>query len=228
MSSESQEPITVVVVEDDPTAQLGIKALLSGAEIRITGMCATPEQCLQLVAEQPPQVAVIDMRLAGDARAGLELVRVLRTLSPSTKCMIFTAADYHGDLLPDAFFAGARGYLRKSHMNGVDLPSVIKTLAADHYVIDQDLAAALVRRIEGTEQAADTAPGRTYEALTERERDVLKLVAQGLTTAEIADKLVITESTVKTHIRNITEKLQLPDRQQAAALAVLKGWINKS
>ncbi len=221
-SQAAPDALTVMVVEDDYFAQQAIALLLHADDIDLVGVCASPEDALTLAEQRRPAVALIDMRLQGDQRAGVELIRELRVVSPQTICGVITATDKQGDLYADAFNAGAHGYTRKGEG---DLCDLARRLAAGEWVVDSEISARYVTRGARALWPA-RAPGGREPQLTGRERETLALVAQQMTTKEIAEQLVISENTVKTHIAHIIDKLHVQNRDQAVLYAVLKGYLN--
>ena len=217
--------ISVMVVEDDYLARRAIPMLMAEDDIALLGVCETPEEALALAAREHPRVALVDMRLQGDSRAGVELIRALRVISPETACCVITATDTQGDLFADAFYAGAQGYSRKGDSRNGDLCDLTRRLAGGEWVVDGEIAARYVNRGAQVEQWTPHRSGGKEPQLTTRERECLALVAQQLSTREIADRLVITENTVKTHIGHIINKLQVQNRDQAVLYAVLKGYF---
>lgn len=217
--------ISVMVVEDDYLARRAIPMLMAEDDIALLGVCETPEEALDLARRARPRVALIDMRLQGDSRAGVEVIRALRTISPETACCVITATDTQGDLFADAFYAGAQGYSRKGDSRNGDLCDLTRRLARGEWVVDSEIAARYVTRGAQVEQWALRRVGGDEPRLSERERQCLALVAQQLSTKEIAERLVISENTVKTHIAHIISKLQVQNRDQAVLYAVLKGYI---
>lgn len=216
-------PLTVMVVEDDPYALERIALLLRADDIELVGVCATPDDALRLAEQRHPAVALIDMRLQGDQRAGVELIRELRAVSAATVCGVITATDTLGDFYADAFVAGAHGYSLKGEG---DLRDLVRRLAAGEWVVDSGISARYVTRGARALQWPSRAPGAREPQLTERELETLALVAQQLSTREIAERMVISENTVKTHIAHIIDKLHVANRDQAVLYAVLKGYLN--
>ena len=215
--------ITVMVVEDDPFALERITLLLRADDIELVGVCATPDDALALAERRRPNVALIDMRLQGDPRAGVELIRELHAVSDETICGVITATDTQGDLYADAFNAGAHGYSLKGEG---DLRDLVRRLAAGDWVVDSNISARYVTRGARALQWPARTPASREPQLTGRELETLALVAQQLSTHEIAGRMVISENTVKTHIAHIIDKLQVQNRDQAVLYAVLKGYLN--
>ncbi len=197
VSGEQVTPITALIVDDDPTAREALRLLLDSPEITITARCGSAEECLDEIMRQPPQVALVDMRMRGDPYAGVALIRQIRALSPATACLALTASDRRGDLLPLAFYAGAHGYYRKGYVLGDELPRIVKRLAAGDWELDPEMAALLLREANQAGQA--TQP----PLFTPRERDILSRIAHGERAESIASSLKEGEAVVQTSIRNI-------------------------
>lgn len=197
VSGESTAPITALIVDDDPTAREAMRLLLESPDITITARCGSEEDCLDEIMRQPPQVALVDMRMHGDPYAGVALIRQIRTLSPATVCLALTASDRRGDLLPLAFYAGARGYYRKGYILGDELPEIVRRLAGGAWELDPEMAALLLREAD---QAGQTAQPPLF---TPRERDILRRIARGERAESIASSLKEGEAAVQTSIRNI-------------------------
>jgi DNA-binding NarL/FixJ family response regulator len=227
MTETSQTPlVTVMVVEDDYFARQAMSLLLRADDIELVGVCASPDEALALAERRRPAVALVDMRLQGDRRGGVELIRALREVSPQTNCGVITATDTTGELYADAFIAGAHGYTRKGDTENSDLCELARRLGAGEWVVDSEISARYVNRGVRAYQFPARAPGGREPQLTERELETLALVAQQMSTAEIAEHMVISGNTVKTHIAHIIDKLHVQNRDQAVLYAVLKGYLN--
>ena len=226
--SAQGDKITVMVVDDDYLARRAVPMLMAEDDIELLGVCEPPEDAVELAARARPMVALIDMRLQGDNRAGVELIRELRAISPQTACCVITATDTQGDLFADAFYAGAQGYSRKGDSRNGDLCDLTRRLARGEWVVDGEIAARYVRQGSQVEQWPPRQKGSEIPHLTEREREALALVAQQLSTDTIAERMVISPNTVKTHIGHIISKLRVQNRDQAVLYAVLKGYLTPS
>lgn len=222
----SRPTLRVMVVEDDWYAQQAMSLLLRADDIELVGVCASPAEAFSLAEQQHPAVALVDMRLQGDRRGGVEVIRQLREVSPQTICGVITATDVAGDLYADAFIAGAHGYTRKGDTQTSDLCDLARRLGAGEWVVDSEISARYVNRGVHAYQFPARPPSGRDPQLTERELETLALVAQQLTTREIAERMVISENTVKTHIAHIIDKLHVQNRDQAVLYAVLKGYLN--
>lgn len=218
--------ISVLIVEDDYFARQAMAALMVADDIEVVAIVATPDEALATAQRAQPRVALIDMRLQGDNRAGIGVIRQLREVSPETACCIITGSDMTGELYADALYAGAQGYSRKGDSQNSDLRILARRLARGEWVIDSELAAKFVRRAAPAGQIPLRPVGGEEPRLTPREKEVLPLVAQQLSTEQIAERLVVSVDTVKTHIKHIIAKFQVQNRDQAVLYAVLKGYLS--
>ena len=217
---ETQTKIRVLIVDDHAVVRQGIRTFLETApDLEVVGAAEGGAQAVRLAAEFKPDVALVDMVMPG--LDGVETTRALRSASPRTQVIIFTS--YHADehIFP-AIRAGALSYLMKDAAPN-EIADAIRKAALGEAVLDSRVAARVVRQMQdpGGEQT------NPFTLLSERELEVLRLVAMGSTNQEIAEKLVIGESTVKTHVGNILGKLALADRTQAAVYAWATGIVRR-
>jgi DNA-binding NarL/FixJ family response regulator len=208
--------IRVAIVDDHAIVRQGLRALLSRDDMEIVGEASCGPDAVKLARETQPDVMLLDIRMKeGD---GLQCLPQLQAVAPDTRVIMLTTYANPG-YLARSLRDGAVGYLSKD----VDPNQVIKAVraaAAGEELIDRELLrAALVSSIDESEPTAEPTE-LPVETLSEREVEVLRLVAAGLGNAAIADALHLGVSTVKTHIRHILEKLNVTDRTQAALWAV--------
>jgi DNA-binding NarL/FixJ family response regulator len=199
--------ITVIVVDDDPHARAALSLMLKAPGIELLACCETAREALTAASYQPPQVALIDLHLGTHPREGIDLIRALRTQSPSTLCIVLTASETDDDTLSDAVAVGAHACLRKGYVGGEKLPGIIERAAAGLSELDPELARQLLRRTRGP-ASPSAPPGSPAHLLTDPERMILQNATLGLDTGEIASTLLLTEASVSRHIRNITDKFQ--------------------
>jgi DNA-binding NarL/FixJ family response regulator len=214
--------IRVVVADDQELVRAGFRLLLERVEdVEVVAEAEDCEQAVSLVRRHRPDVALLDIRMP--RRDGLSAARQVVDDVPSTKVIILTTFDTD-DYVRDALHAGASGFLLKSSPPE-RLVTAIRTVAAGEALLDP----AVTRRvIEGfTRHSAPAGPGAELERLTDRELDVLRQVARGLSNVEIAGELFITEATVKTHVARLLAKLQLRDRVQAVVYAYENGVVGR-
>ncbi|MFD8785544.1 response regulator [Kitasatospora sp. NPDC059599] len=205
--------VRVFLLDDHEVVRRGVHDLLDAEpDLQVIGEAATVEQALTRVPALRPDVAVLDMRLPdGD---GVTVCRELRSRMPELACLILTSFDDEEALL-DAIMAGAAGYVLKQ-ISGTDLVSAVRTVASGQSMLDPGAATRLMARLRGdavTEQRSD------LPQLTEREREVLALVGEGLTNRQIGQRLYLAEKTVKNHISRLLAKLGVERRVQAALIA---------
>ncbi|MEB8342215.1 response regulator transcription factor [Streptomyces endophyticus] len=218
----ADRPIRILLLDDHEVVRRGLRDLL-GAEpdMTVVGEAATAAQAIARGPALRPDVAVLDVRLPdGD---GITICRELRVLIPDVSCLMLTSFD-DDDALLDAIMAGAGGYVLKQ-IKGSDLVSAVRTVAAGESMLDPATTARLMRSLRGPEQggptAQDAAGGAVAEGveLTDRERDILALVGEGLTNRQIGRRLFLSEKTVKNNISRLLAKLGVERRIQAAVIA---------
>jgi two-component system, NarL family, response regulator LiaR len=212
------QPITLLIVDDHELVRRGVRTFLAKhPDIVVLAEAASGEEALALAAELAPDVALVDLVLPG--MGGVEVTRHIKQLSPHTQVIVLTS--YHEDehIFP-AIRAGALSYLLKD-VSTMELSSAVRKAAHGEAVLHPHVAARLVHELRGTSPARDAAT----PLLSEREQEVLRLVADGCSNAAIAEQLVISEYTVKNHVSNILGKLHLADRTQAAVYAWRTGLM---
>ena len=206
--------IRVFLLDDHEVVRRGVHDLLNDEpDITVVGEAATVEQALIRVPALRPQVAVLDVRLPdGD---GVTVCRELRSQMPELACLMLTSFDDEEALL-DSIMAGASGYVLKQ-IKGSDLVSAVRTVAAGQSLLDPSATARLMARLrqgQEPEPEPDALPG-----LTDREREILALIGEGLTNRQIGQRLYLAEKTVKNHISRLLAKLGVERRIQAAVIA---------
>lgn len=209
--------VRVLVVDDNVLFRDGLVSLLRQvAGIDVVGAAASGEEALRRAPVLRPDVVLMD--LAMPSLSGVEATRRLLAEMPAVAVCMLTQSEQESDLFA-AVRAGARGYLVKS-VNVEDLSRAIHALAEGGALVSPHLARDLMTAFQ---RLAPPAEGVGTEKLTAREREILGHVGRGLSNQEIADELVIAENTVKVHLRNILDKLQIHSRAHAAAIAAQAG-----
>jgi NarL family two-component system response regulator LiaR len=214
------EAISVILADDHSMVRMGLKAYFDTlADIQVIGEAATGDEAVRLVTEHTPQVVLMDLIMPG--MDGVEATRQVRKISPSTQVIILTS--YHEDehIFP-AIRAGALSYVLKD-IDPDDLADAVRSAARNEAILNPRIAARLMKEMRGGPSAVNN----PFTDLTERELDVLREIASGKNNREIAEILVISEKTVKTHITNILSKLHLADRTQAAVFAWQEGIVRR-
>ncbi|OII60676.1 DNA-binding response regulator [Streptomyces sp. CC53] len=212
-AAQGQEPVRVFLLDDHEVVRRGVHDLLDAEpDLTVVGEAATAEQALVRVPALRPQVAVLDVRLPdGD---GVSVCRELRSRMPELACLMLTSFDDEEALL-DAIMAGASGYVLKQ-ISGTDLVNAVRTVASGQSMLDPGATARVMARLRGGREEAQP-DGLT--GLTDREREILALVGEGLTNREIGKRLYLAEKTVKNNISRLLAKLGVERRVQAAVIA---------
>ncbi|MFO7538992.1 MAG: response regulator transcription factor [Chloroflexota bacterium] len=206
--------IKVLLVDDHAVVRQGLRMFLSlDAELDIVGEAGNGEEGLALARQLQPDVVLMDLLMPG--LDGIAATAVIRRELPETEVIALTSV-LEDRLVVDAIRAGATGYLLKD-TNADDLCQAIKAAAAGQVQLSPQAAARLMREVRIPDSP---------ETLTGRETEVLRLVAKGQANKEIAATLSITEKTVKTHVSNILDKLNVASRTQAALYAVRIGLVS--
>jgi len=223
---EAQHPATsdairVLIVDDHDLFRSGLRTLLDEQDgVVVVGEAAGGVEAVRIVSESAPDVVVMDLNMPG--MTGVEATRQISTIAPLTRVVVLTISDQDGDVM-DAIFAGACGYLLKD-ASIQELMQGIRAAAVGESLISPTIAAKVLRRVRSSSSQPDIE--RTIRAeLSEREIEVLKLIANGKDNAQIAGDLHISPKTVKNHISNILMKLQIDNRIQAAVYAVRSGIV---
>ena len=210
------DPIRVFLLDDHEVVRRGVRDLLDDEpDITVVGEAGTVEQALVRVPALRPHVAVLDVRLPDGDGDGVGVCRELRSRMPELACLMLTSFDDEEALL-DSIMAGAAGYVLKQ-IQGSDLVSAVRTVAAGQSLLDPSAATKLMARLRG-EQAKEEAP-EALPGLTDREREILALIGEGLTNRQIGQRLYLAEKTVKNHISRLLAKLGVERRIQAAVIA---------
>ncbi|MFJ8932854.1 MULTISPECIES: response regulator transcription factor [unclassified Streptomyces] len=209
-----ESPIRVFLLDDHEVVRRGVHDLLEDqADITVVGEAGTVEQALVRVPALRPHVAVLDVRLPdGD---GVSVCRDLRSRMPDLACLMLTSFDDEEALL-DSIMAGASGYVLKQ-IEGANLVSAVRTVARGQSLLDPSATTKLMARLRG-DRPREAEPD-ALSALTERERQILDLIGEGLTNRQIGRRLYLAEKTVKNHISRLLSKLGVERRIQAAVIA---------
>lgn len=214
------DQISIVITDDHALVRQGIRAFLElQPDLTVIGEADSGEAAVRKAAELIPDIMLMDLVMPGIG--GVEATRQVKQASPHTQVIVLTS--YHEDeyIFP-ALRAGALSYVLKD-VGPDELAETIRKAARDESVLHPRVAARVVQEIRGAKR--DT-PNLFIE-LSERELEVLRLIADGLTNAAIAEKLVISEKTVKGHVSNILSKLHIFDRTQAAVFAWQQGLMRR-
>jgi DNA-binding NarL/FixJ family response regulator len=210
------DPIRVLVVDDQRLMREGLRILLElEPDLSIAGEAANGQEALNAYGQIEPDVVLMDVRMPG--MDGVEATWRLRERWPSARVIILTTFD-DDEYVFEGLRAGARGYLLKD-VSGHDLAEAVRTVAAGGALIEPSVARKVVAEFARMAPPVRQPDGGLAEPLSEREREILRLVAQGLTNREIADRLSLAQGTVKNYVTTILQKLGARDRTQAALRA---------
>jgi DNA-binding NarL/FixJ family response regulator len=211
----------VLIADDDDLMRAGLRAVLSSDDtIRVMGEAADGREAVSSTCALKPDVVLMDVRMPG--MDGITATREIIGAAPDTRILVLTTFE-DDDYIFGALSAGASGFLLK-RTQPEQLIAAIHTVANGESLLSPSVTRTVIKRIAGQPQP-ERAASRRLRLLTPRERDVLELVARGLSNAEIAGRLFIEESTVKTHLKRILAKLSLRDRVQAVILAYETGLL---
>jgi len=210
----------VLLVDDHDLFRTGLRNLLEEQGVLVVGEADTGTEALKQVREVAPDVVVMDLNMPGIS--GVEATRQISMIAPLTRVLVLTISDQDGDVM-DAIYAGACGYLLKD-ASIQELMQGIRAAAIGESLVSPTIAAKVLQRVRASSSSQREAETIQSE-LSDREIEVLKLIANGKDNAQIAGELHISPKTVKNHISNILMKLQIDNRIQAAVYAVRSGIV---
>jgi DNA-binding NarL/FixJ family response regulator len=202
--------IRILIADDHYVVRIGLAALVSTEpDMEVVAEASDGAQALELFAKVQPDLALLDLRMPG--KDGIQTLIEIRRQFPEARILVLSAFDGDEDIYR-ALHAGAQGYILKNSTSDKLVPA-LRAVAAGQHWLPQDVASQLASR-------------KLWEELTSREVDVLHELAKGLANKEIADKLNISEHTVKDHLKNILGKLHVADRTEAVITAIQRGIIH--
>jgi DNA-binding NarL/FixJ family response regulator len=209
LSGIALEQINIMIVDDHPVVRQGLRAMLSSEpDIRVQGMAASAREAMYLIEREQPDVVLMDLRMP--EMEGIEAIKKLRCISPNIKILVLT--NYGSDeYIVRATQAGAMGYLLKNTPQE-EIVNAVRVVNSGERYVPKDIAKRLFEAI-----------GR--EELSPRELEVLVLVARGCTNKDVAQKLFISDKTVRNHVTSCLLKLQAKDRTEAVTRAIQRGLI---
>jgi DNA-binding NarL/FixJ family response regulator len=213
----SGDPIRVLVVDDHALFRRGLEMVLEQEpDIEVVGEASDGSEAVEKAVETAPDIVLMDVRMP--KRGGIDACTSIKDAVPSTKIIMLTISDEEADLY-DAIKAGAMGYLLKE-ISIEEVASAIRAVHGGQSLISPSMASKLLNEFATMIKRTDERQQLPTPRLTDREMEVLRLVAKGMNNRDIAKQLFISENTVKNHIRNILEKLQLHSRMEAVVYAV--------
>ena len=211
---------SILIVDDHEVVRNGIRSYLETIKsFEVVGEAESGEMAIRMVSELIPDVVLLDLIMPG--MDGVETTRHIKKISPRTQVVVLTS--YHEDVhIFPALKAGAISYILKD-MKMEKLADALQRAVRHEVTLHPLVAERVLENIRG----GDSDEPALFTELTERELDVLRLIAKGMTNSQIAENLVISENTVKGHVSNILSKLHLADRTQVAVYAWQRGLVNK-
>lgn len=211
-----EEAATILLIDDHPMLRNGVKQLIALDErLQVVAEAGNGTLGVELAGELDPDLILLDLNMPG--MNGLDTLVQLRTIELSGRIVVFSVSDHEDDVV-NALKRGADGYLLKD-MEPEELLKSLHQAAAGQMVLSETLTNVLVASLRENRPSDE----RDIEKLTRRERDILKLISQGMTNKAIARKLSITESTVKVHVKHLLKKMKLKSRVEAAVWALQSG-----
>ncbi len=213
----ASDTLRVLIADDHALFRRGLEMVLEKEpDIEVVGEAIDGDHAVEKAQELMPDVVLMDVRMPKNS--GIEATQRIKELLPHVKIMMLTISDEEADLY-ESIKAGASGYLLKE-ISTEEVAEAIRSIVAGHSRISPAMASKLLTEFAAMTKRTDERQELPPPRLTDRELEVLKLVAQGLNNRDIAKQLFISENTVKNHIRNILEKLQLHSRMEAVIYAV--------
>jgi len=214
------DELRVLVVDDHDLFRTGLRNLLAEEGVNVVGEAENGETAIRLAADLAPDVVIMDLNMPG--AGGVETTKRLASLAPLSRVVVLTISADDDDVM-NAVMAGACGYLLKDS-SIQELIAGIRAASEGESLISPQIAAKVLQRLRAQSKDVDAAATIRAE-LSDRELEVLKLIANGKDNAQIASELFISPKTVKNHISNILMKLQIENRIQAAVYAVRSGIV---
>ena len=211
--------VRIMVVDDHEVVRTGLRAILEPEDdLEVVAEAGSGDEAVRAIGNPPPDVVLMDVRM-GDM-SGTEACRLIKSAHPDVRVLMLTSFGEEEAVMA-AILAGASGYLLKNS-GRAELLSAIRAVAGGQSLLDPSVTKKVMERLASlTQKESD----RAVEALSEREREVVELVARGLTNREIAEKLIISENTARNHVSRILDKLGLTRRSEAAVFAAQHGLL---
>lgn len=221
LESTAFDRLRVLIADDHALFREGLATILSAqADMEVVGQAGTAEEAIRLARELLPEIILLDIDMPG---GGLEAARAIADDVPVTKLCVLTASEAD-DHLVSALKIGARAFILKG-VAARELVRILRAVAGGESYVPPALAASLVLEMQAAASSGGSRGNRSMSELTPREREILEGLAGGLSNKEIGAKLFLSEKTVKHHVTNIFQKLQVRNRVEAALLAQSKGNI---
>jgi DNA-binding NarL/FixJ family response regulator len=212
MTPTRVNPVRVVLVDDHQLVRSGVRAEL-GASVEVVGEAGDVDEAVRVIVDEKPDVVLLDVHMPGGG--GVEVIRGVHAQLPAVRFLALSVSDSAEDVI-GVVRAGARGYVTKT-IDGRALTDAIVRVAGGDAVFGPRLAGFVLDAFAGAEAVAEA--DDELDALTPREREVLRLIARGYTYREAAQELVLSERTIETHVSSVLRKLQLSNRRELARWA---------
>ena len=219
MTQADKQPIRILIADDHGVVREGLRAVLEEDDLQVVGEAMTGQEAVAMAHRLQPDVVLLDIRMPD--LNGLQALVQIKAKAPAMRVVMLTTYATP-DYLIKAIQSGADGYLSKD-TDPQQIPAVVRTVVRDERLLDQDLLRETLSSLDSPTSVAQSRPIWPTTPLTDREIEVLKLIVVGHSNEAIAQALVISIATVKTHVRHILAKLDAPDRTQAAVWAVRSG-----
>ncbi|MFQ5879310.1 MAG: response regulator [Dehalococcoidia bacterium] len=218
------QPLRILIVDDHAVVRKGLRAVLADEEgLEVVGEAANAAEAVANAAALRPDVVLMDIRLGEeDAASGIDACRQIRSELPDTQVLMFTSYGQRESVL-SSIMAGATGFLTKN-VGHAQLVAAIRAVGRGESLLDASATREVIQRLNQLSKA----PPKTEDPLSEREKEVLLLIAQGYTNKEIAAKLFVSPFTARNHVIRILDKLGLSHRSEAAAQAVRLGLLREN
>ncbi len=218
--TEQARPLRILIVDDHAVVRTGLRAVLEDEEgLEVVGEAASARESLVKAQALRPDVVLMDIRMEGDDASGIDACRQIRSQLPETQVIMFTSYGERESVLA-SIMAGATGFLTKN-VGHAQLVEAIRIVGRGQSLLDPSVTRGVVERLAELSKAV---PG-PEDVLSEREKEILLLVAQGCTNKEIAAKLFVSPYTARNHVTRILDKMGLSRRSEAAAEAVRLGLL---
>jgi DNA-binding NarL/FixJ family response regulator len=213
------ERVRVVLVDDHTLVRSGVRAELGAADpsgvIEVVGEAGDVDEAIRVITDQKPDVVLLDVHMPGGG--GVEVIRGVHDALPAVRFLALSVSDAAEDVI-GVVRAGARGYVTKA-IDGAALTDAVQRVASGDAVFGPRLAGFVLDAFSGGADAPAVAVDDDLDALTPREREVLRLIARGYTYREAAQELVLSDRTIETHVSSVLRKLQLSNRRELARWA---------
>ena len=221
--NEQSKPLRILIVDDHAVVRRGLQSVLADEPgLEVAGEAASARESVLKARSLRPDVVLMDIRMGeGDDASGIEACREIRSELADTQVIMFTSYGQRESVL-SSIIAGARGFLTKN-VSHSQLVAAIRAAGRGESLLDPSVTRAVLDRLDELSRA----PARAEDALSEREKEVLLLIAQGCTNKEIAAKLIVSPYTARNHVIRILDKLGLSRRSEAAAQAVRLGLADE-